>query len=145
MSTATRLICRLQMLSISMSWKFDKHLLKNQFLERIQNLQYPRRIYVPMLTSKLTMAPGHRTQASCSRDRHSISQPQTRRVWQLLIISNYVCFRFNRSLQNVITSKLKWFATEKVNANGVLGKQLNKFQDYGRSSFWFISVFRFML
>ncbi|KAL4239044.1 hypothetical protein ACF0H5_003748 [Mactra antiquata] len=39
--------------------------------------------------------------------------------------------RFNRTLQTFVTEKLKWLTTEKLSANGVIGKQLNKFQgDY---------------
>ncbi|XP_045185658.2 sodium/potassium/calcium exchanger 3-like [Mercenaria mercenaria] len=42
-----------------------------------------------------------------------------------------VIMRYNRTIQCMVTDKLKWLTTEKISANGIIGKQLNKFQgDY---------------
>ncbi|XP_060592770.1 sodium/potassium/calcium exchanger 4-like [Ruditapes philippinarum] len=53
-------------------------------------------------------------------------------VIMLLLYGVYiVIMRYNRTIQSIVTDKLKWLTTEKISANGIIGKQLNKFQgDY---------------
>ncbi|KAH3853902.1 sodium/potassium/calcium exchanger 4-like [Dreissena polymorpha] len=53
-------------------------------------------------------------------------------VLMLLLYGAYILLmRFNRTIQSIVSVKLKWLTTEKLSANGFVGQQLNKCQgDY---------------
>ncbi|KAL3873319.1 hypothetical protein ACJMK2_036451 [Sinanodonta woodiana] len=52
-------------------------------------------------------------------------------IMLILYAAYIVMMRFNRTLQSIVTQKMKWLTTEKLNINGFLGKSMTKFQgDY---------------